>query len=119
MSNLYERIKEVRNDSGFNQEKFGNRIGLSKSSVSWVEKGKQGISNNVIRNIATEFCINELWLKEGIGEKYDDKKILTNEIDFTKNLIRDDLLELNKKLASAVPEDYITISISGNTSHFK
>jgi len=73
MRTLYERIKEIRDDSGLNQEMFGKRIGLAKSSVSWVEKGKQAISENVIKNIMSEFCVNEAWLKEGTGEKYNEK----------------------------------------------
>jgi transcriptional regulator with XRE-family HTH domain len=80
METLNIRIKEIRVDSGLNQEIFGQRIGLAKSSVSWVEKGKQGISENIIKNIINEFCVNEGWLKDGIGEKYNETLKHQNEM---------------------------------------
>ncbi len=84
---LSDRIKSIRTDLGLNQEMFGKRIGLAKSSVSGVEKGDQNISDNILRNIINEFSVNEAWLKDGIGEKYDEKakkekEFMENELKF-------------------------------------
>jgi len=87
MNNLGNRIKEIRLDNGLNQELFGERISLAKSSVSGVEKGKQNISDTILKNIIKEFCVNEAWLKDGMGEKYNeklkkDKEFMQNELHF-------------------------------------
>lgn len=87
MKSLGKRIKEIRNDTKLNQESFGERIGLSTSSISGVEQDKQNISENITNNILREFCVNEAWLKYGIGEKYNeklkkDKEFMQNELQF-------------------------------------
>ena len=70
-----ERIKLVRKNSGLTQEDFGRIIGLKKSSVSWVEKGKHNASDAVIKLLVHEFFLNEDWLRYGTGEMYDEKKL--------------------------------------------
>ena len=47
------------------QEEFGERIGLSKSGISNIEKGIRGISERHIKLICTMFNVNESWLKTG------------------------------------------------------
>lgn len=77
-----DRIKEIRIDARLTQESFGEKIGLKKSSVSRIEKGKENLSNSVQINILREFSVNEAWLKYGIGEKYieKEKKSIQDEI---------------------------------------
>lgn len=70
---LGNRIKEIRDDHGLTQTEFGDCIGLTKASVSRAEKDIQGISDGVFKNIIKEFCVNEPWLEEGKGEKYNEK----------------------------------------------
>lgn len=109
MSALNERIKEIRLDAGLNQEVFGKRIGLAKSSVSWVEKGRQAISENIIKNILNEFCINETWLKDGTGDKYNEelknqKEFINNEFQFMSDKLRENQRTFFEKL-SLVSDD--------------
>jgi transcriptional regulator with XRE-family HTH domain len=70
MTDIGSRIKEIREDFKLTQEQFREKIGLKKSSVSGVEKDKQGISDSVTKLITKEFCVNEKWLLNGIEEKY-------------------------------------------------
>jgi transcriptional regulator with XRE-family HTH domain len=64
------RIKTVRKSVGLTLEKFGERIGITASSVSAIEVGKNNPSEQTIRAICREFGVNEIWLRTGAGEMF-------------------------------------------------
>ena len=66
MTSINERVKEVRKNLHLSQEEFGNRIGLSKSGISNIEKGTRNVTAKHVKLIATIFGIDELWLKTGV-----------------------------------------------------
>lgn len=70
---MNERIKEIRKDAGLTLEKFGERIGITASSCSYLESGKNNPSTQTIALICRVFCVNEEWLRYGTGEKYRKK----------------------------------------------
>ena len=65
---LGDRIKHIRKEANLTQGEFGSRIGITFSSVSLLEKGKNTPSEQTIRAICSEFSINRDWLVDGIGE---------------------------------------------------
>ncbi|WP_019554501.1 helix-turn-helix domain-containing protein [Propionispira raffinosivorans] len=66
--NLNQRIKTVRNHFKFNQKEFADRLGLTQSGVSWMEKDGNNISDQNIRLISSLFNINEDWLRTNEGD---------------------------------------------------
>ncbi|MGN4127986.1 helix-turn-helix domain-containing protein [Lysinibacillus sphaericus] len=68
MNNENNRIKELRKELNLNQEDFGSAIGLTKSSVSNVEKGVRNVTEQHIKLITNAFNVNENWLRTGQGE---------------------------------------------------
>lgn len=68
---MKNRIKRIRTDAGLSMEKFGERIGITKSSVSLLESGKNNPSEQTIKLICREFSINKDWILTGKGEMYD------------------------------------------------
>lgn len=68
---MNERIKELRKALGLTLEEFGSRIGMGKSSVSKIEKGLNGTTDQTIRSICREFNVNEAWLRTGDGDMFD------------------------------------------------
>lgn len=95
---MNERIRIVRKKSGLSMEKFGNRIGITKSSVSLLESGKNSPSEQTIKLICREFNVSYLWLTEGIEPMYEDLEtasmaqidaIMTGENEFAKKLFRE------------------------------
>ena len=64
------RVKSVRKSVGLTLEKFGERIGITASSVSAIEVGKNNPSEQTIRAICREFGVNEIWLRTGAGEMF-------------------------------------------------
>lgn len=72
MNGLGERIKCLRKGLDLNQTEFGEKIGVSNTSVSKLEKGENNPSERTIKLICSEFNVNYLWLTEGIGQMYAD-----------------------------------------------
>lgn len=72
MSEICDRIKEVRKANNLTMEQFGKRIGLSKSAISLIEKGTNGTTDQTIQSICREFGISESWLRTGDGPMLDD-----------------------------------------------
>lgn len=65
---INDRVRKIRADEGFTLRQFAERIGISDSAVSQIEKGKSGVSDQTIRSICREFGVNETWLRTGFGE---------------------------------------------------
>lgn len=67
---MNERVKLVRKTVKLTQEEFGDRIGISNTAVSKIEKGDNNVSEQNIKAICREFFINEAWLRYGAGEMF-------------------------------------------------
>ncbi len=70
MTTTGQRFKELRASTGLSQDLFGKSIGLTKSSVSAVEKDKTFISLEVQRKLLLDFNVNLNYLVGGIGDLY-------------------------------------------------
>lgn len=71
---MNERIKELRKALGLTLEEFGAKIGMGKSSVSKIEKGLNGTTDQTIRSICREFKVSEDWLRTGEGDMFDQEQ---------------------------------------------
>lgn len=76
---MKERIKKVRKSHNLTMERFGNRIGITKSSVSLLESGKNSPSEQTLKLICKEFNVNMEWLQTGNGEM---TKEIPNKLSF-------------------------------------
>ena len=63
-----ERVKEVRRTQGLTLEKFGERLGVKKNSVSQIENGHNRLTDQMAKAICREFGVSESWLRTGEGE---------------------------------------------------
>jgi transcriptional regulator with XRE-family HTH domain len=68
LSELSERISEIRKHAGLSQGAFGDRINLSRNFVWMLENGKRLPSDRTIADICREFNVNEQWLRTGQGD---------------------------------------------------
>lgn len=64
---IEDRILMIREKLELSQEEFGERIGVTKSTISLLERKLRNPSERVIRDICREFNINEEWLRNGKG----------------------------------------------------
>ncbi len=63
-----ERVRKIRKAKGLTLEKFGEAIGIGKSSVSDIENGRRSLTNQTRMSICREFDVNEEWLRYEKGE---------------------------------------------------
>ena len=91
---INERLKQIREHFDLSQEEFGSKIGITKSSVSLLERGKNNPSPQAIMLVCSKFNIDYGWLTTGQGEMF---------IENTEQII---------KLLGTVPADAINFARS-------
>lgn len=75
------RLKELRKTLGLSQESFGSKLGVQKSAISKIEKGENGLKEQLFKLICMEFNVNEIWLRTGEGQMFN---VLSREEEITK-----------------------------------
>ena len=68
--NINERIRDLRKSLKLSQEEFGNRLGVTKASISRLESGINNVTEQMIKSVCREYNVNYAWLKEGVGEMF-------------------------------------------------
>lgn len=69
---MNERIRKIRKEKGLTLEKFGERIGIQKATLSKIENGTVTLTDRNVTSICREFNVNETWLRTGEGEMFVD-----------------------------------------------
>ena len=69
---LCDRFVEIRKYYGLSQPEFAQKINKTQGFVSSVEAGKSDISTNTIKAICSIFNVNEVWLKTGKGNMFEN-----------------------------------------------
>ena len=64
------RIYDLRTELELTMEKFGDRLGVKKNTVSQWENGVNKIPDQMIKAICREFNVNENWLRNDIGDMF-------------------------------------------------
>lgn len=97
-----ERVKELRKALGLSGEKFGEKIGLKRNSLSQIETGKNNLSEQNILAICREFNVNEDWLRYGTGEMFKDMTLDEEIISFIGEVQWDASNTFKKRFISAI-----------------
>lgn len=67
---MYNRIRTVRKALAMNQTEFARQLGLTQTSLSMIESGRNTITDKNVKLICTTFNISEHWLRTGDGEMF-------------------------------------------------
>ena len=67
-----ERVNEVRKSLGVTLEKFGEKLGVTKTTISRIEKGVNNLTDQMAISICREYNVNYDYLMYGEGEMFDD-----------------------------------------------
>lgn len=113
-----ERVKKVRKSLGLTLEKFGERIGVTRGSMSNIENGNRNLTEQMTKSICREFGVDYIWLTTGEGEMFVDTdddfieridRIMAGEDEARKNLFKfmlelsdDDIHALEHLMQSAI-----------------
>lgn len=105
-----ERVKEIRKMLGLTLEKFGERIGVTRGSMSNIENGNRNLTEQMTKSICREFSVDYMWLTTGEGEMFIDTdddfieridRIMAGEDEARKNLFKF-MLELSDEDIAAL-----------------
>ena len=70
---MHTRINEIVKKSGLTKTDFAKRLGLSQPFVSKICTGDSTPSDRTITDICREFGCNEVWLRTGEGEPFQER----------------------------------------------
>ena len=96
---MNERVNELRKALGLTLEKFGERLGVTKTAISNIEKGNRSVTDQMFKSIIREFNVNEPWFRNGEGDMFVvvpeeeeifryTQQLLENEDDVVASLIK-------------------------------
>lgn len=113
-----ERVKEIRKTLGLTLEKFGERIGVTRGSMSNIENGNRNLTEQMTKSICREFSVDYMWLITGEGEMFIDTdddfieridRIMAGEDEARKNLFKfmlelsdEDIVALDRLMKKAI-----------------
>ena len=113
-----ERVKEIRKTLGLTLEKFGERIGVTRGSMSNIENGNRNLTEQMTKSICREFSVDYMWLTTGEGEMFIDTdddfieridRIMAGEDEARKNLFKfmlelsdEDIAALDRLMKNAI-----------------
>lgn len=68
------RILTLRKQLDLSQTTFGERIGLTKSTISCIESGRYTATEQTLISICREYHVSMKWLRTGEGEMFESSK---------------------------------------------
>ncbi|WP_278999458.1 helix-turn-helix domain-containing protein [[Clostridium] scindens] len=92
-----ERIRELRKSLKMTMEQFGEKIGVTKSTISNIENGNRNATEHMVKSICREFNVDYIWLTTGDGEMFIDTdddfferidRIMAGENETRKNMFK-------------------------------
>ena len=96
-----ERIKEVRKTLNLTLEKFGEKVGVTKTAIFNIENGNRSVTEQMRKAICREFNVDYIWLTTGqnemfVKQSFEDMDVIENitntilkdESEFAKNVFK-------------------------------
>jgi len=99
---LENRIVLLRKTLGYSQEKFAQKLNLSRNFINQIEAGKKNPSDRTILDICREFNVNEEWLRTGEGEMLIDVTQEEEIANLTYKLLSEESSSFKNRLISAL-----------------
>ena len=83
------RTKELRDSLGLTQQKFADRLGITRGAVANWDLDRSDPSDAVISLICRVFNVREAWLRDGTGEMLDVKPRAEELGELVRKLLAD------------------------------
>ena len=71
---MNERVKEIRDNLGLTLQAFAEPLGITKGALSNIEKGRNKVTDQLIKSICHIYNVNENWLRTGEGSMFNRTK---------------------------------------------
>ncbi|HBF4976906.1 XRE family transcriptional regulator [Clostridioides difficile] len=88
-------IKEIRENINLSQQKFGEKLGVSKDVISNIEYNRVEPKSLFINYMCDVFNVNKEWLLNGVGNMYisAEEDILLGEVFYKIASSKDEILK--------------------------
>lgn len=73
MSEFSERLKYVRKEKNYTQQKLADAIGVKQNTIATYEIGRNTPIDAVVTAICKELGCNEVWLRTGDGDPFQEE----------------------------------------------
>lgn len=101
-----KRFKQVREDNGFTQADFADKLGIKKSTAD-IERGRTKLSGRIVTELLRQFSINPLWLFGESNQKYlqVSKGDVSPKIISLDSAENENIMLVNVKAAAGYPHN--------------
>lgn len=114
MSELKDRLRELRKTTGLSQTDFAEKLGCGRGTIKNLEEGKTDISPTFADLVCRIYGCNVIWLETGDGEMFQPMTIDEQIAGFVGDVLSDKGDEFQKRvmriLTSLGPEGWKALS---------
>lgn len=114
MSELKDRLRELRKTTGLSQTDFAEKLGCGRGTIKNLEEGKTDISPTFADLVCRIYGCNVIWLETGDGEMFQPMTIDEQIAGFVGDVLSDKGDAFQKRvmriLASLGPEGWKALS---------
>ena len=107
---IKDRIRQIRKSKHLSQPTLGEFLGVSRDMISNIELGRVEPKDWLIKLLCTQFNVNEIWLRTGIGDMYNSlstKEIAANTMANAIENSNNTFLELISSLSELNSDDLL------------
>ena len=118
ISNIYERIKTLREEKGITQDELAAKLGYtSRSSIAKIESGKTDISQSKVKEIAEILNTTTSYLMDGnenILNQKDEKDIAKKMDNLIEQIDTQDALMFDREPLDEESKELLKISLENS-----
>ena len=99
-----ERVRALRKELGLTLQAFGDRLGVTRATVSRIENGVNNLTDQMVVSICREYGVSEEWLRDGVGEMF--VPVTRNEkiARFAGELMKDETPDFRRQLVEILAD---------------
>ena len=99
---MKDRLKQLRQELGLNQEEFAKALKIGRSTIANYEAGTRAPISSVISLICKNWNVNETWLSTGEGDMFIEPDPEDELLRLANELAQDTSAEMKRRLVTAM-----------------
>ncbi len=101
---MNERVRKVRKELNLTMEKFGSKLGVTRTAISNIESGNRSVTEQMFKLICSEFNVNEEWLRTGTGDMFVEIDKENQLMTWAGNVLKDESDSFKKRFVNMLME---------------
>lgn len=107
MSEMKDRLKELRKALGLKQREIAEKLGVKVNVVGGWESGLQSIPSTRIYQLCHEYNVRREWLETGVGEMFQPEATFEEKLANAASALFDELSDRGKAAVLKAMSDKI------------